>query len=347
MAMAVWVIRAGRMGENEEFALNEGVYSIGFSQERSVADFSDYESLRDYIHRQSDEWSLQQAASRASQLWRFVHDMQLDDMIVLPRKRHRVIAVGRITGNYLYNADESQAPLPHTRKVEWQVQDLPRANFDEDLKHSFTSQLTVSQVRKDNAEARIQQVVNVYLGIEQMTELPPQVSSPDDLIDDTDTVNLEESINDRIIERIRERFREHRLEYLVARILEAEGYTVLETRPGPDSGVDIVAGSGELGFGQPRLCVQVKSGQSPVGVADYRGLQGSVQNFGADHGLLVSLSGFTQPVHSANRQSFFVIRLWGPEELVENLLDTYDDLPLDIRTDIPLQSRRVLVEADE
>ena len=345
--MAVWVIRAGRMGENEEFALNEGVYSIGFSLDQSVTDFANREALRDFIQETQSPDSINRAAAYASQLWRFAHELKVGEMIVLPRKRPKVVAVGRIVGDYVYNPDKSQAPLPHTRKVEWLVEDVPRAIFDQDLKNSFTSQLTVSQVRKDNAEARIQHVANVYLGTEQVVETPQPVSSSDDLVDGDDRVNLEESINDRIIERIRERFREHRLEYLVARILEAEGYTVLETKPGPDSGVDIVAGSGELGFGQPRLCVQVKSGQSPIGVSDYRGLQGSVQTFGADHGLLVSLSGFTQPVHNANRQSFFVIRLWGPEELVENLLNTYDDLPLDIRTEIPLQDRRVLVESED
>ena len=345
--MAVWVIRAGRMGENEEFALNEGVYSIGFSLDQSVTDFANREALRDFIQETQSPDSINRAAAYASQLWRFAHELKVGEMIVLPRKRPKVVAVGRIVGDYVYDPDKSQAPLPHTRKVEWLVEDVPRAIFDQDLKNSFTSQLTVSQVRKDNAEARIQHVANVYLGTEQVVEPPQPVSSSDDLVDDDDRVNLEESINDRIIERIRERFREHRLEYLVARILEAEGYTVLETKPGPDSGVDIVAGSGELGFGQPRLCVQVKSGQSPIGVSDYRGLQGSVQTFGADHGLLVSLSGFTQPVHNANRQSFFVIRLWGPEELVENLLNTYDDLPLDIRTEIPLQDRRVLVESED
>ena len=345
--MAVWVIRAGRMGENEEFALNEGVYSIGFSLDQSVTDFANREALRDFIQETQSPDSINRAAAYASQLWRFAHELKVGEMIVLPRKRPKVVAVGRIVGDYVYNPDKSQAPLPHTRKVEWLVEDVPRAIFDQDLKNSFTSQLTVSQVRKDNAEARIQHVANVYLGTEQVVEPPQPVSSSDDLVDGDDRVNLEESINDRIIERIRERFREHRLEYLVARILEAEGYTVLETKPGPDSGVDIVAGSGELGFGQPRLCVQVKSGQSPIGVSDYRGLQGSVQTFGADHGLLVSLSGFTQPVHNANRQSFFVIRLWGPDELVENLLNTYDDLPLDIRTEIPLQDRRVLVESED
>ena len=55
--MAVWVIRAGRMGENEEFALRNGVYSIGFSQERSVAEFSDM-SRYAITFEQSDDWSL-------------------------------------------------------------------------------------------------------------------------------------------------------------------------------------------------------------------------------------------------------------------------------------------------
>ncbi|MCY3544461.1 MAG: restriction endonuclease [Chloroflexi bacterium] len=345
--MAVWIIRAGRMGENEEFALNECVYSIGFSQERSVADFSDYESLRDYIHRQSDEWSLQQASSRASQLWRFVHDMQIGEMIVLPRKRHRVIAVGRITGNYVYNADESQAPLPHTRKVEWLIDDVPRANFDQDLKHSFTSQLTVSQVRKDNAETRILQVVNAYLGDEQMTEPIPHVSSSEDLDDEAVEVNLEETINDRILERIRQRYHGHELETLVDEILKSEGYATLKTEAGPDGGADILAGSGALGFDSPKLCVQVKSGATNVGIGDYDRLQGTLDAFNADYGLLVSSTGFTQVVIRENRRRFFKIRLWGPDELVQKLLETYDRLPQSIRANIPLENRLVWMGSDE
>ncbi|MYC07048.1 MAG: hypothetical protein F4X57_07750 [Chloroflexi bacterium] len=128
---------------------------------------------------------------------------------------------GKIAGDYVYNPDKSQAPLPHTREVEWLVEDVPRAIFDQDLKNSFTSQLTVSQVRKDNAEARIQQVANVYLGAEHVVEPPTPSSSSDDLDDDEVRVNLVEANNDRILDRVRDRFREHHLEYLVARILEA------------------------------------------------------------------------------------------------------------------------------
>ena len=345
--MAVWVIRAGRMGENEEFALKNGVYSIGFNHERSVTDFSEYESLRDYIHRQGDDWSLQQAASQASQLWRFAHELNVGETIVLPSKRAKVVAVGKIAGDYVYMPSDYEAPLPHTRKVEWMVEDVPRANFDQDLIYSFASQLTVSRVRRDDAEARIQQVVNAYLGEESNVE--PISSSPrtEPTVDEDSIPDLEEHIDGRIVQRIRERFPRHELERLVESVLIAEGYTTLRTEPGPDGGADILAGSGRMGLDSPKLCVQVKSSASPVGIADYNRLQGNVHGFNADYGLPVSSSGFTQPVHRENRRRFFEIRLWGPDELVAKLRETYDDLPPDIRAEIPMQNCLVLVESEE
>ena len=107
-----------------------------------------------------------------------------------------------------------------------------------------------------------------------------------------------------------------------------------------------MAGKGELGFSEPRLCVQVKSGHTKVDRPTYQQLQGNIGNFGADHGLLVSLGDFTATVRRANERSFFEIRLWGPYELVERLLATYDHLPPDIRAAIPLQERKVLVESE-
>ena len=102
-----------------------------------------------------------------------------------------------------------------------------------------------------------------------------------------------------------------------------------------------------MGFGEPRLCVQVKSGGTPIGLPDYNRLQGNIRGFGAQYGLLVSLSDFTSVVRKENERSFFEIRLWGPGELVENLLKTYDSLPAEIQADVPLENRRVLVESED
>lgn len=170
------------------------------------------------------------------------------------------------------------------------------------------------------------------------TAVAPDKNSP--------PVDLEEHIKARILARIQQKFPGVRLGYLVTSILAASGYNALQTRPGPDGGVDVVAGRGEMGFDQPRLCVQVKSGSGPVGVADYNRLQGNIQSYGADHGLLVSLGDFTKTVRNENERSFFKIRLWGPEEIAARLLETYDRLPDDIRQDVPLKNRRILVETD-
>lgn len=329
--MTAWVVRAGSRGEYEELAMSEGVVAIDFGAGKSLAEFDSRESLRE------------QAESRnaADQMWSFAHVIQNGDMIVLPRKLPRVVAVGRVSGNYQYKED---LDAPHLRPVNWVAHDIPRTYFAQDLLNSFGGKATVYRVRADNAESRIDKIVTQHLaGV-----VTDDVSATSDSSADNEfRIDIDEQITDRIIGRIRQRFSGTRLEYLVAEILRASGYHALETRRGPDGGIDVVAGQGEMGFGHPRLCVQVKSGRNPVGIFDYNRLQGSIGSTGADHGLLVSLGDFTSPVRIENERSFFQIRLWGPNDLVEKLLETYDDLPPDIQSEIPIRKRGILIESEE
>ena len=345
--MAVWVIRAGSTGEYEEVALDGGIVSIDFDLRQSVSEFANREALRDFIHETMHPDSINRAAAYASQLWLFADRIRVGEIVVLPRKQPKVVAVGRIAGDYEYipDYDHDWEHLPHALMVEWMVKDVPRSNFDQDLQRSFNANQTVFQIGSINAEARVQQVVNAYLENEQV--MKPASLSPSEepaaVYEEPVILDLEQDTEQRILERIAEHFSRHRLEYLVEEILKAEGYFTLRTKPGPDGGADILAGKGALGF-ENRLCVQVKSSASPIGIADYNRLQGSVQGFGADYGLLVSLSGFTKPVLDENWRSFFQIRLWDGNALVEKLLDTYDKLPQEIRAAIPLEKRLVLDE---
>ena len=341
--MAVWTIRGGRNGEHEDTFLEKGVVSVGFGLNRSVADFADRDALRAHLANRSS----------ADQIWRLYNDVENGDMVVLPRKLTRQVAVGRISGAYSYQPESVGAEAPHVRAVEWQVPNIPRSHFDRDLLNSFGSLLTVSQPGAPNAEARIASIANAFLGDDSIGEITatPAIGAESSGDDSRDTeffeeVDIDQEIRDRIVARLRQKFAGTRLEYLVASILEAAGYVVLQTRKGADGGVDVLAGKGDLGFGEPRLCVQVKGRTSPVDLSEYDRLQGNIASFRAEHGLLVSLGGFTKPVHDRNEQSFFVIRLWGPEELAERLLENYDVLPQDIRADIPLETRRILRQTD-
>ena len=331
--VAVWLIRAGRHGEYEHICIEDGVTAIGFGFNRSVDEFESREALR----------ASDLAEPSANQLWRFCREIQIGDMVVLPSKRTRVIAVGRVSGEYDFRPDASPA-APHTRTVEWKATDIPRSDFDQDLINSFGALATVSQPQAQDAEERIEAVVSAYL--EQADELAPAANA--DMpppADPNEEVDLDQQIKDRIVARLKQRFAGVRLENLVASILRASEYQVLETAAGPDGGVDIVAGAGELGFSQPRLCVQVKGRRGPVDLAEYDRLMGNLETFRAEHGLLVSLGGFTKPVRDRNAQTFFRIRLWGPDELAQRLLDAYEELPVDIRADVPLRDRKVLEES--
>ena len=333
--MAVWVVRGGSDGEHEETFMSEGIAAIGFGMAKSIGNFDKIDDLKEYAAKPSD----------AYQLWRFARNIPNGDMVVLPRKltNPRVVVVGRVSGDYEFRPSLA---APHICPVEWIAQ-IPLSDFDEDFQSSFTGDLTFFTVQKaKNAESRIERMISEHT----------YKSPNDDDADSPDIVVLSRETGDDapvrvdfgglIADRIRQRFSGGRLAYLVASILRASGYHAVETGQGSDGGVDVVAGTGDLGFGRPRLAVQVKSGPSPADIDDYKQLQGRIGNYGADHGLLVSLVGFTPEVRNENVRSFFQIRLWGPNELVDKLLAIYDALPEDIRREILLKCRGILVETE-
>ena len=342
--MPVWVVRAGRRGEGEEFALAEGIASIGFGLRRSVAEFANRDDLRDHLISDTyKDSSANAAASAAGQLWNFAHAIGIGDMIVLPRKQPRVVAIGTVVGAYEYMPElATHLDTPHVLAVDWKARDIPREDFDQDLIYSLGGLATVYRVRASNARSRIELIMTRHLAGPLSDGRDPDAPADDEVFQ----IDLEEQISERILDRIRQMYSGVKLEYLVASILRASGYNALETRRGPDGGIDVVAGQGDMGFGQPRLCVQVKSGRSAVTRPEYDQLRGNINTFGADHGLLVSLGDFTRDVRVENERSFFQIRLWGPNDLVDKLLETYDALPDDIQKDIPLRNRRVLVETE-
>ena len=345
--MAVWTIKGGSEGQYEGAFLENGIVAIGFDLAQSIADFPNRDALRSHLENQNG----------ANQLWRFYNEVETGDTVVLPRKRVRQVAVGRIAGPYAYQPELTGTGAPHTRRVEWQVADIPRSHFDQDLLNSFGSLQTLSRPGAADAEARVKQIANFYMELETpviddpgtMPEIVSATATDDSIVgpDQAEEINLDQVIKERIIARFRRQYAGKDLEYLVASILQAHGYHVMQTREGPDGGIDVLAGKGDLGFGEPRLCVQVKGRNTPVNLHEYSSLQGNITAFGADHGLLVSLGGFTKPVHDRNeQQSFFTIRLWGPEDLAQRLLESYDSLPQDIRSDfrddIPLDTVQVL-----
>ena len=87
----------------------------------------------------------------------------------------------------------------------------------------------------------------------------------------------------------------------------------------------------------PKICVQVKSGDTPADHLEFTHLIGAMQSVQADYGLFVSWSDFKQTVNKEEANKFFKVRLWNQSDLIEQLLANYDKLEQSIQSEIPLK----------
>ena len=335
--MAVWLVRAGSGGEYEQkFIQEDRVY---VTWDRLDVDLASLTTREELYAKMTDRYPTAKhktIVNWAGQVWRFAHAMEIGDLVVLPFKSQRTIYVGEIKGSYHF---ESQGPDPyfHWRQVTWIAEAIPRDSFGKDLLFSFGAAMTICRIRRNNAEGRLEAMRQS--GWKADPGFSGQAGTVEDTDDEADVVgvDLEQLGQDHIAQLISAKFAGHGLARLVEAILQAQGYTTYRSSAGSDGGADILAGSGPLGFGTPRLCVEVKSEKAPIGRPTVDKLLGAVSKFGAQEGLFVAWGGFKSNVQKELAGSFFKVRLWTQKELLEQLFMHYDRLDEDLRAELPLK----------
>lgn len=335
--MAVWLVRAGSHGEYEQkFVQENRVYVTWEGLYVNLSKLADRAALTEAMNARYPDAKPKRILNWVSQIWPFATEMEKGDLVVLPLKSQRAIQIGEITGGYHF---EPKGPDPyfHWRPVKWIGEAIPRSHFGQDLLHTFGAFLTICRVQRNNAEARIAAMRKSSWKPESLAAVIRGVDATPTEDSESDNANLEELASDQIAQLINARFRGHQLTRLVDGILNAKGYTTYRSPEGADGGADILAGAGPLGFGSPRLCVEVKSESAPIGREAIDKLLGAVTKFGSQEGLFVSWSGFKNKVQRDMAPSFFRVRLWTQKELLEALFETYGDLDEDLRAELPLK----------
>jgi restriction system protein len=347
----VYLARAGGSGEDEAYALDHDCAIISFDRVPSLEGAKDYDDVLRIFKAASPDSKPRAAGNYAGQLWAFAIAMKKGDLVVLPRKVTSQVALGRVTGPYQYA--EIAGRHRHTRPVEWVRPDVARSVFAQDLLHSFGAFMTVCNITRNDAPKRIAAVLSGQPDPGYVSPAGPaaRLGSPvtggTAIIDEDASLDLGQAAHDQIVAHIQSRFREHALARLVNAVLSAEGWVTKLSPPGPDGGVDILAGRGSLGLDAPRLCVQVKSQATPADVTVYRTLQGSMHTFKAEQGLLVCWGGFNKAVAAESRQGHFSVRLWESRDLVEAIYRNYERLPAEIQAELPLKLVWMLVPEEE
>jgi restriction system protein len=337
--MALWLNRSGRHCEHESRFLDQGrIFLTWDGLNRDLSRIRSREELQELHAEVYPKASPGKRRQHSGQIWAFVTRMAKGDWVAVPSKR-KTIHIGQITGDYTFDPN-AEDPYYHSRTVRWLETDVPRTNFDQDILNSLGAFTTVCQIKRNDAEARVRAMK--ANGWKSIGAAPRIITNGDEDQEATDEstaadLDLEQIARDQIARQMYARFASHGLEDLVEAVLNAQGFTTHHSGKGPDGGIDILAAPETLGFGHPRICVQVKSQTTPLERPVLDQLVGTMQHVGADQGLLVCWGGFKKTILQEVPRLFFKVRLWDQNDLIDQFLAVYDKLDDDIRAEIPLK----------
>lgn len=342
--MKLWTVRAGRHGEQEQICIDKNVITIKWDNLPDLKKFKTRVELSEEYQKIYPSETGQKAGMRVGQVWKFANEIAIGDIVALPSKFQPVIHIGKVIGDYQH--DNKIDGIVHYRQVKW-LKVIPRANFDQDILYSFGSLLTVSKVSRENAAERVLKLANSKLTEIGLSGKFSETTTATAIEETEEEYDIEGNAKDQISKLLVRKFKGHALAELVEQILKAQGYTTQLSPPGPDGGIDILASSGTLGFGEPRICVQVKSTTTQVDLPTLHQLQGVMNNVNAQYGLIVSWSGFKSTVLSEVKTKFFFIRLWTADNILENIFNNYDKFSDEFKAELPLKRFWLLVDEND
>jgi restriction system protein len=238
------------------------------------------------------------------------------------------VLIGHVTGPYEHHAEAYLDHYPHVRRVQW-LQKVSRDAFGQQARNSMGSTLTVFQL-----DDYLEQIDRLATGAPAETPEEEEEAPP-----------FYEEIKaqaDELIADIVSRLDPYDFQDLVAAVLQAMGFRASSTSPGPDQGVDIIAYPDALGFGKPRIKVQVKRRQDSIGGPEMRSFLATLRD--GENGLYVSTGGFTRDAEVETRGARNPVTLLDRDGFIRILLEHYEDLESEYKAQVPL--RRVWAPAE-
>lgn len=200
------------------------------------------------------------AMSAASQVYRFVNEIGVGDLVVTHSPTNRRYLVGTVRAACTYQPDRTNLGMDLSRPVDWLPIEVDRDRLTVGTRNSLGSVMTVFKL-PDSASAEL---------LAAATGAPVQVAEPEI---DTKAEDPLEDFEAVAFERIKDQVNQldwADLQELVAGILRAMSYKTQVSPPGSDLGRDILASPDGFGFEQPRIVVEVKHRKGSMGSQEVR-----------------------------------------------------------------------------
>jgi restriction system protein len=320
MTQTVWGLHMAEI--DAQAPIKGGFIGIGWAEMGNLSHLSDNREA--FKARFAEVYSSVKPGAvpvKAGVLYRFVHEMSVDDVVVYPSKPDRMVNLGVVQSEYAFEP-AADTVYPHRRRVRW-MKSVPRADFSQSALHEIGSAITLFLVTTHAEE--------FLAALEGKSTLAQDV---DDATADEVSTQVEESAEDFIIKRLKARLSPYDFEKFIAHLLTCMGYHARVTQRSGDGGIDVIAHRDELGFEPPIIKVQCKQTLEQTGRPAVQQLHGAIEQ--GEHGLFVTLGSFSPDARTYER-SKPNLRLIDSNELIGLIYSHYDSFDPSYKVLLPLR----------
>jgi len=328
----VWMVRAGRGGENVETFLKYGIVALGEPKLGAIPPSIKKDDLLHLYAEKYPEYKDASRASWASQLIRFISELRIGDTVVTFDRGRRFYFLGTITSEYEW-APTLVEENPHVRRVQWTHQ-VPRDLLTVATRNTLGAIQTLFKLGPDVAKDLRQHQISIGTVVADLPLKPKELAAEEE--------EAEEQVRAEVIEKADEFIEDainaldwKQLQDFVAGILRAMGYRTTVSPPGADRGVDISASPDGLGLQEPRIFVEVKHRNEAIGAEKIRAFLGGRRP--GDKCLYVSTGSFTKEGRYEADSANVPTTLLNLQNLRNLLVEYYEKLDAETRALVPLK----------
>lgn len=329
----MWMVRSGRGSDRIDEFLEHGVVAIGWEQVGKLSPKMHKDELLKAFVKTYPKDREGKRNGAASQVYRFLTEIQIGDHIVTYDRERRRYVLGKVVSNYEWKPGLIDQ-LPNVRRVEW-TQEVNRDALGTSTRNTLGA---IQTLFKLSAEASNDLLQHAAVRGEQ-SESPPEPTPPIEQEEEEEAratlVNETIEKADEFIEDAINALDWSQMQQLVAGVLRAMGYRTTVADAGPDRGVDIFASPDGLGLQEPRIFVEVKHRSAQMGAKEIRAFLGGRKK--GDKCLYISTGGFSKDAHYEADRADIATTLVTLPMLRKLVVDYYESLDSEAQALVPLR----------
>jgi restriction system protein len=145
----IWGIRAGKGGEAHDLFVGGCVVALSDADLGNLAKLpKSRDDFYNAYRKKHPEKTRTGSAGIGGKFFRFIHEVNVGDLVVYPALSDKTIYVGSVSGDYTF---AKSSPFPHQRSVVWKFM-IPKSDFSLATRYELGAARTFFEFKKNAKE---------------------------------------------------------------------------------------------------------------------------------------------------------------------------------------------------